>query len=81
MRHVFDVMWLLKGDIKKSQTLKMFHITLRARACHPGDVLNVNLAHSFAKHHDVNSTYLISRRSIWHESNPHAWPETPSVGS
>ena len=30
---------------------------------HRLEIFNVNLAHSFAKHHDVNSTDLISRRS------------------
>ena len=45
------------------------------------EMFNVNLAHSFTKHHDVNSTDFISRRSIWQELNPHAQPQTPSVGS
>ena len=38
-----------------------------------------DIAHSFAKHHDVNSTDFISRRSIWQELNPHVQPQTPSV--
>ena len=32
---------------------------------HRLEIFNVNLAHSFTKHHDVNSTDFISRRSIW----------------
>ena len=48
---------------------------------HRLEMFDVNLAHSFAKHHDVNSTDFISRRSIRHEPNPCAQLWTPSVGS
>ena len=42
-------------------------------------MLNVNLAHSFAKHHDVISTDFNSSRFSHHEQNPHVIHETPSA--
>ena len=49
--------------------------------CLRPETFDVNLAHSFAKCHDVNPTDFISRRFIWQELNPHAQFKTPSVGS
>ena len=43
-------------------------------------MFDVNLAHSFAKHHDVISTDLNSSRSSRDEPSPYAIHETPSGG-
>ena len=44
-------------------------------------MFDVNLAHSFVKHHDVISTDLKSSHSSRHELFPYAHHETPSVAS